>query len=472
LCHASDDKPGVADPLAAALRARGLRVWLDRAEILVGDVLTQKIDDGLAHARFGAVMISQAVLARETTWVRRELDALAAREADEGRVVVLPIWHGVTKDDVASYSPTLASKLALETAKMSIDAIAGEIALRCQRDRQRSDVGAVLEAPPMPPARHRGKPTTWTYPTTFMGPSVSVPPASWPAVLLRAVVNHQLEPDGAVARIGTPVHRALPRLLEASPLSSGVARVSWDPGQHANSLITKYTADLANHRVGWCGVALPAPRLNPTTVKVVVDLGLNAEAWPLPLDAVSSLWANVLTTALDVSSGVVPLVTAPSPPPSPSIVELFINLAEYAGTVPPVLQNVREAIDFSTLGRSTGQPFRSVAWAAWADEVLACPARQVVVRAWRDSVHDFGFLDPEDGLTALSQALANDSGSGWPNKLLSMSTPEAQGPCQNPNHGYADAEVRCPECRGFFCRGHARHPDHSMPRDDDRPHSN
>jgi hypothetical protein len=71
LCHASEDKPTVADPLAAALTARGLRVWLDRAEILVGDVLTQKIDDGLAHARFGAVVISQAVLARETTWVRR-----------------------------------------------------------------------------------------------------------------------------------------------------------------------------------------------------------------------------------------------------------------------------------------------------------------------------------------------------------------------------------------------------------------
>jgi hypothetical protein len=406
LCHASDDKPAVADPLAAALTARGLRVWLDRAEILVGDVLTRKIDDGLSHARFGAVVISQAVLARETTWVHRELDALAAREAEEGRVVVLPIWHGVTKVDVAGYSPTLASKLALETARMSIDAIAGEIALRCHRGPQRSDSEAALAGAPTPPAP-RARPTTWTYPGTFMGPNVSVPPASWPAVLLRAVVNHQLEPDGALARIGTPLHRALPALLGASPLSSGVGGVSWDPGQYANSLTTKYAADLANHRVGWCGVALPAVGLNPTTVKVVVDLGLNAEAWPLPLDAVSKLWADVLATALNVSSGVVPLVTAP--PPAPSIVELFIDLAEFAGPAQPVFQNVREAIDFSTLGRSTGQPFRSVAWASWADEVLACPAWQVVLRAWRESVHDFGFLDPEDGLTALYRALATDN---------------------------------------------------------------
>jgi len=148
LCHAREDKPTVAEPLAAALKARGLRVWLDGAEILVGDVLTQKIDYGLAHARFGAVVISQAVFARETTWVRRELDALATREAEEGRVVVLPIWHGVMKDEVSHYSPTLASKLALETAKMSIDAIADEIAWRCQRDTK-----GAPQASPTPPEK-------------------------------------------------------------------------------------------------------------------------------------------------------------------------------------------------------------------------------------------------------------------------------------------------------------------------------
>ena len=313
----------------------------------------------------------------------------------------------MTKDDVAGYSPTLASKLALDTAKMSIDAIAGEIAQRCRRDRHRSHTKRTLEASPNSPAA-REKPMTWTYPGTFMGPNVSTPPAPWPAMLLRAVVNHPLAPGGNAVRIGTPVHRALPGLLETAPLSLGVARVSWDPGQYANSLTTRYTAELANHRVGWCGIALPAVGLNPTTVKVVVDLGLNAEAWPIPLDEVSRLWADVLTTALNMSSDIVPLLTAPSPPPAPSIVELFIGLAEFTGPAPPLFQNIREAIDFSSLGRSTGQLFRSVAWAAWADEVLDQPAQRVILRAWGDSVHDFGFLDPEDGLTALDQALGTD----------------------------------------------------------------
>jgi len=62
--------------------------------------------------------------------VRRDLNALAAAEAQERRVVVLPVWHEVSSADVMKYSPTLAAKLAAE-AKDGIDAVAGAIAQRC-----------------------------------------------------------------------------------------------------------------------------------------------------------------------------------------------------------------------------------------------------------------------------------------------------------------------------------------------------
>ena len=44
-----------------------------------------------------------------------------------GVKVILPIWHKVTKDEVLSYSPTLADKLAFDTSLMSIDEIADEL---------------------------------------------------------------------------------------------------------------------------------------------------------------------------------------------------------------------------------------------------------------------------------------------------------------------------------------------------------
>lgn len=134
ICHASEDKADLVNPLVAALEERGLRVWLDRMEILIGDSLSQKIDDGLANSRFGAVVISPAVLRKETHWVRRELDALAAREAREGTVVVLPVWHDVSEADVAKYSPLLAGKLAARTSDGVVD-VANMIAQRCTHSR-------------------------------------------------------------------------------------------------------------------------------------------------------------------------------------------------------------------------------------------------------------------------------------------------------------------------------------------------
>jgi hypothetical protein len=48
-------------------------------------------------------------------WPKKELDGLVAMEVD-GRKVILPVWHNVTRDDVAKYSPILAGRLAVSTS--------------------------------------------------------------------------------------------------------------------------------------------------------------------------------------------------------------------------------------------------------------------------------------------------------------------------------------------------------------------
>ena len=62
ISHASEDKTKVARPLAEALRKAGVRVWLDEHQLKVGDSLSEKIDEGLSHSRFGAVILSPAFL--------------------------------------------------------------------------------------------------------------------------------------------------------------------------------------------------------------------------------------------------------------------------------------------------------------------------------------------------------------------------------------------------------------------------
>lgn len=88
LSHSHVDKP-FARRLAADLRAAGHAVWIDEAEINVGDSLIGAIREGLDQVDYVAALLSTASV--ESEWVRKELDIASNREVDEKRVVVLPL---------------------------------------------------------------------------------------------------------------------------------------------------------------------------------------------------------------------------------------------------------------------------------------------------------------------------------------------------------------------------------------------
>lgn len=125
ISHASEDKDAVARPLASALTNAGLEVWYDEFEMCIGDSLRRKIDHGLAHSRFGVVVISRDFIKKG--WTNYELDGIITR-AVSGEQLILPIWHNITRDEVVAFSPSLADKIARNTAINSIDEIAAEIA--------------------------------------------------------------------------------------------------------------------------------------------------------------------------------------------------------------------------------------------------------------------------------------------------------------------------------------------------------
>jgi hypothetical protein len=113
--------------LAEALRGQGLSVWFDEFELRIGSSLRRSIDAGLANSRFGVVVLSASFFGKG--WTNYELDGLVTREvASDGRQIILPLWHRVTKDDVIQYSPSLADKVALRTADSTVTEIASEIA--------------------------------------------------------------------------------------------------------------------------------------------------------------------------------------------------------------------------------------------------------------------------------------------------------------------------------------------------------
>jgi hypothetical protein len=123
ICHASEDKKDFVDLFAHQLRSSGLSVWYDVFSLKMGDSLRRKIDEGLAHSRYGVVVLSRHFFSKE--WPQNELDGLMSREI-AGTKVILPIWHNITAEEVQKNSPILAGRLAAKSED-GIDNVIAEV---------------------------------------------------------------------------------------------------------------------------------------------------------------------------------------------------------------------------------------------------------------------------------------------------------------------------------------------------------
>jgi hypothetical protein len=117
ISHASEDKFSLVRPLARALDRMGFRIWYDEFELKIGDSLRQSIDKGLVSSRYGIVILSKTFFAKN--WPQYELNGLAAREIE---------GHKVTKEQILSYSPPLADKIAVTTEGKTITQVAKALA--------------------------------------------------------------------------------------------------------------------------------------------------------------------------------------------------------------------------------------------------------------------------------------------------------------------------------------------------------
>ncbi len=126
ISHAWEDKESFVDEFVQALRDRGVKVWYDTTQIKWGDSMRKRIDDGLRQSRFGVAILSPNYIADGKYWTKAELDGLFQLESINGKKL-LPIWHNLTKKQVAEFSPIIAGKLAMSTAMFTPDEIAEEL---------------------------------------------------------------------------------------------------------------------------------------------------------------------------------------------------------------------------------------------------------------------------------------------------------------------------------------------------------
>lgn len=110
--HDSRDKDLIARPIAVGLAKLMCPVWFDEFSLKVGDRLRESIELGLREARKCVLIVTPRFL-DNPGWTKAEFDGIFTRELVEGRDVILPVWHEVTRAQVYAYSPVLANRLAV-----------------------------------------------------------------------------------------------------------------------------------------------------------------------------------------------------------------------------------------------------------------------------------------------------------------------------------------------------------------------
>jgi hypothetical protein len=124
LCHAWDDRQGVAKELHDLLLSNDVSVWFSEKDVGLGVPLMRAIDKGLANSRIGLVLVTPALLRRlpQEGIADKELSALLARDQ------LIPILHNTTYEALREVSPLLASRRGLNTADEPIQDVAAKLA--------------------------------------------------------------------------------------------------------------------------------------------------------------------------------------------------------------------------------------------------------------------------------------------------------------------------------------------------------
>ncbi len=108
LSHSSDDKKMIVQPVANALGSLGMTVWVDEAELTVGDSLVGEIQNALISCDLAVVFISKSFLSNG--WSMEELKAMLNIQLSKKTKFVLPVVIDIPLNELQDTLPFIAEK--------------------------------------------------------------------------------------------------------------------------------------------------------------------------------------------------------------------------------------------------------------------------------------------------------------------------------------------------------------------------
>ena len=125
ISHDSRDKEPFVRNLAVKLSIMACPVWYDEYSLIAGQSLRKNIENGLKQCKKCVLILSPFFLSNEG-WTKAEFDSIFTREIFEKQDVIIPVWHGVSKEAIYAYSPRLLDKVGIPST-LETDEIAQRI---------------------------------------------------------------------------------------------------------------------------------------------------------------------------------------------------------------------------------------------------------------------------------------------------------------------------------------------------------
>lgn len=115
-----------ADSLVKKMKDNGVDVVFDKNDLAWGESIIDFIDNHLKQVKYGIILLTPTYL--EKYWATYELKSLLQRHSrSNGKNIILPIWHNITADEIASRSLALTDFNALPTSIYTQDDIVEKV---------------------------------------------------------------------------------------------------------------------------------------------------------------------------------------------------------------------------------------------------------------------------------------------------------------------------------------------------------
>ena len=125
ISHDSRDKEPFVRDLASKLQTMLCTVWYDEFSLVPGQSLRASIEKGLKTCKKCVLVLSPHFIGNGG-WTKAEFDSIFTREILEQKNVVIPVWHGVTKEQVYEYSPRLLDRIAI-SSQIGVEEVARKL---------------------------------------------------------------------------------------------------------------------------------------------------------------------------------------------------------------------------------------------------------------------------------------------------------------------------------------------------------